>query len=198
VRLIIASGNKGKVEEYGRMLLPVGFEAVSMSRAGFNAEISEDGATFEENARLKARAVYEYAKKLGARTVPVIADDSGLEVDYLGGEPGVRSARFAPVGQRRARVLEKLRGVPKEKRTARFVCCICYIGEKGDEIVVRGECEGYIGFENRGENGFGYDSIFMAGNKSFAEMSGAEKNEISHRGKALRELVGTLKGIKID
>ncbi|MDR0221932.1 MAG: RdgB/HAM1 family non-canonical purine NTP pyrophosphatase [Oscillospiraceae bacterium] len=190
MKIIVASKNLGKIQEYGQMLAPLGFEVVSASDVGISAEVSEDGATFEENARIKARAVYERSE--GLRPRGVLADDSGLEVDYLGGEPGVFSARYAPAGQRRKTVLDRLNGVPVENRTARFVCCVCYIGENGGEIAVRGECEGYIGFENRGENGFGYDPIFMAGEKSFAEMSDTEKNAVSHRGAALRKLMGAL------
>jgi len=191
IKLVIASNNKGKVREFKRLLSSFDYEVISQSKAGIKIEVDETGATFEENARLKAKAVHDLCK------LPVIADDSGLEVDYLGGEPGVYSARYAPVGQRRATILAKLDGVPKEQRTARFVCCICYI-DKEREINVRGECEGYIGFENRGKNGFGYDSIFMYGDKSFAEMTDKEKNEVSHRGAALRELQSRLYNYKAD
>ena len=194
MKIIIASNNAGKVKEYKQLLAPLGYNAVSQSEAGISLEVDETGATFEENARLKSRAIFKISG------IPVIADDSGLEVDFLNGEPGVFSARYAPVGQRRSVVLKKLNNVPKERRTARFVCCICYMDEHGEKLV-RGECEGFIGFENRGENGFGYDSIFMVESRgelhspvarSFAELSDFEKNKISHRGKALQKLVKEL------
>jgi len=190
MKLVIASNNSGKVREYKQLLSKLGYDVVSQSEAGVYTEVPETGATFEENARLKARAVY-YGHTEGETAV--IADDSGLEVDYLGGEPGVYSARYAPVGQRRSTVLVKLEGVPIEKRTARFVCVICFI-DNTREIIVRGECEGYIGFENRGNNGFGYDSIFMQGGKSFAELTDGEKNAVSHRNAALSKLLVKLNG----
>jgi len=186
MKLVIASNNSGKVREFKKLLSPLGYEVISQSEAGINTETEETGATFEENALLKAKAVYNLCK------LPTIADDSGLEVDVLGGEPGVYSARYAPAGQRRAKVLEKMKDVPVEQRTARFVCCISYIDENR-EFTVRGECRGHIGFENRGNNGFGYDSIFLYGGLSFAELTEEEKNAISHRGRALRELVGVLR-----
>jgi len=185
MKIIIASNNAGKVKEYKQLLQPLGYNAVSQSEAGISIEVEETGNTFEENAGLKARKIYELSG--GA----VISDDSGLEVDFLGGEPGIYSARYAPVGQRRSTILEKLSGVPQEKRTARFVCCICYIDESGEKIITE-TCEGYIGYENKGENGFGYDPIFMYGDKSFAELTDSEKNAISHRGKALQGLINQL------
>ncbi|MCM1579609.1 MAG: RdgB/HAM1 family non-canonical purine NTP pyrophosphatase [Ruminococcus sp.] len=179
MKIILTSNNKNKLREFREILEPAGFEVISQSEAGVDIEAEENGETFEENARIKARAVYDRLK------MPVIADDSGLEVDMLGGEPGVRSARYAEVGHRRERVLRELEGVPWDKRTARFVCVICYIDEEGNEHFARGECEGKIGYENRGENGFGYDPIFMYNGKSFAELSAEEKNRISHRARAL-------------
>jgi len=187
MKLVVASNNSGKIREFKQLL---GGEVISMAEAGINTEIPETGATFEENALIKARAVYKLCK---SKKIAVIADDSGLEVDYLGGEPGVYSARYAPVGQRRAKVLEKMSGVPVQGRTARFVCCICY-KDKKREFTVRGECRGHIGFESKGEGGFGYDSIFLYGGMSFAELSEDEKNAVSHRSRALRELIKTLNG----
>ena len=181
MKIILTSNNKNKLREFREILEPGGFEVLSQSEAGIDAEAEENGSTFEENARIKARAVYDRLK------MPVIADDSGLEVDALGGAPGVRSARYAEVGHRRERVLRELEGVPYEKRTARFVCVICYIDEGGCEHFARGECEGHIGFENRGENGFGYDPIFMYGDRSFAEITAEEKNKVSHRAAALEK-----------
>lgn len=180
MKTVLASNNKNKLREFREILEPLGWEVISQSEAGVDTEAEENGATFEENAYIKAKAAYEVTG------LPVIADDSGLCVDALGGEPGVYSARYAEVGKRRAKVLEKLAGVPDEKRTAQFVCALCFIDENGEKHIFRGECEGRIGYENRGTNGFGYDPIFMVGDKSFAELSPDEKNAVSHRGNALR------------
>lgn len=180
MKIILASNNKNKLREFREILEPAGFEVVSQSEAGADIEVEETGTTFEENAYLKAKAIYDMMK------LPVIADDSGLEVDALNGAPGIYSARYAEEGKRCARVLSELEGVPDEKRTARFICCICYIDENGEKHVVKGACEGRIGYEKRGTNGFGYDPIFMYGDKSFAEISAEEKNRVSHRSEALR------------
>lgn len=188
MKIILASNNKDKLSEIKNMLDPLRFEIISQSEAGIDFEADETGRTFEENARIKARAVYD------ALNAPVIADDSGLETDYLNGEPGIYSARYAPEGERRKTLLSKLEGVPYEKRSARFVCCICYIDGGGRETVFRGTCEGHIGFEIRGEGGFGYDSVFMYGDKTFAEISSEEKNKISHRAGALKKLKEFLSG----
>lgn len=191
-RLIIASNNKGKLREFGELLEPFGFEVVSMRDAGFTDEIVEDGDTFEENAHIKAKAVFE---KLG---VPVIADDSGLEIDFLNGAPGVYSARYA--GENATdkelcqKVLEEMHGVPEELRNARFVCTIYFIFAEDDEYSVRGEVEGYIGDKPLGKNGFGYDPIFMLDeDESMATISADEKNKISHRADAFRKLSEILK-----
>ena len=182
MRIILATNNKNKVREVGEILSPMGYEVVSQSDAGIDIDVEENGTTFEENAFLKADAVHKLSGDI------CIADDSGLEVDYLNGEPGVYSARYAEPGHRCQKVLDKLEGVPDEKRTARFVCCICFIGRDGTSKTFRGTCEGRIGHEKRGTNGFGYDPIFMVGDKSFAEISAEEKNGMSHRGAALRML----------
>lgn len=179
MRLILASNNENKLREMREILSPLGFEVISQSEAGINIEVDETGSTFEENASLKAAAIYERTH------TAVIADDSGLSVDILDGEPGVYSARYAEPGQRCAKLLSKLSGVPDEKRTARFVCVICYIAENGEKKLFRGECEGKIGYEKRGTNGFGYDPVFMYGDRSFAELSPEEKNAVSHRSRAL-------------
>ena len=191
-KLIIASNNKGKLREFGELLEPFGFEVVSMRDAGFTDEIVEDGDTFEENAHIKAKAVFE---KLG---VPVIADDSGLEIDFLNGAPGVYSARYA--GENATdkelcqKVLEEMHGVPAELRKARFVCTIYFIFAEDDEYSVRGEVEGYIGDKPLGKNGFGYDPIFMLDeDESMATISADEKNKISHRADAFRKLSEILK-----
>ena len=184
-KMILASSNSHKLREFREILEPLGCEVVSQKEAGIDVDPDETGSTFEENSAIKARAVYEIAK------CAVIADDSGLEVDALGGEPGVYSARYGGTRDDRRHnelVLEKLNGVPDEKRTARFIAAITYIDEKGEEFCFVGKFEGRIGYCERGKNGFGYDPIFMVGDISSAEMTPDEKNAVSHRGKALRLL----------
>lgn len=191
MKIILASNNKNKLREMKEILSPLGYEVLSQSEAGVNLDVEENGATFEENALLKARAVHELCKEA------VLADDSGLEVDALGGKPGVYSHRYAGENatdaDRCEKLLSELKDVPDEKRTARFVCAIQYINADGEVKTVRGECEGRIGYEQRGENGFGYDPVFMTGEKSFAELSAEEKNKISHRANALKKLRELLK-----
>ena len=195
MKIILASNNKNKLSELKQILSPFGYEIVSQSEAGINIEVEENGKTFEENSFIKAKAIYDITESA------VIADDSGLEVDYLNKAPGVYSHRYAGENatdkDRCEKILLELNGVPYENRTARFVCVICYIDENGKETLLRGECEGFIGKEMRGNNGFGYDPIFMIGNKSFAEISSEEKNKISHRANALKKLTCVLKGEKI-
>ena len=190
MKIILASNNKHKLEEIRKITAPLGYEVISQSEAGCNFDVEETGTTFEENAVLKAKAVYEKMK------MPVISDDSGLEVDYLNGAPGVYSHRYAGENatdaDRCSKLLSELSGVEKEKRTARFVCVICFIDENGTETVIRGTCEGYIGTEPRGEHGFGYDPVFMYGDRSFAEISAEEKNSVSHRADALRKFSETI------
>ena len=189
-RIIFATGNEGKMREIREILAGMETEILSMKEAGLQSDAEETGTTFEENAVLKAKAVYEKMK------MPVISDDSGLEVDYLNGAPGVYSHRYAGENatdaDRCSKLLSELSGVEKEKRTARFVCVICFIDENGTETVIRGTCEGYIGTEPRGENGFGYDPVFMYGDRSFAEISAEEKNSVSHRADALRKFSETI------
>ena len=195
MKIILASNNKNKLSELKQILSPFGYEIVSQSEAGINIEVEENGKTFEENSFIKAKAIYDITKSA------VIADDSGLEVDYLNKAPGVYSHRYAGEDasdkDRCEKILLELNGVPYENRTARFVCVICYIDGNGKETLLRGECEGFIGKEMRGNNGFGYDPIFMIGDKSFAEISSEEKNKISHRANALKKLTCVLKGEKI-
>lgn len=190
MKVILASNNKHKLEEIRKITAPLGYEVISQSEAGCNFDVEETGTTFEENAVLKAKAVYEKMK------MPVISDDSGLEVDYLNGAPGVYSHRYAGENatdaDRCAKLLSELSGIEKEKRTARFVCVICFIDENGTETVIRGTCEGYIGTEPLGDNGFGYDPVFMYGDRSFAEISAEEKNSVSHRADALRKFSETI------
>ena len=196
MKIIHASNNKNKIAELKQILSPLGYEVISQSEAGVNIEVEETGTTFEENSMIKAKAVYEISK------MAVIADDSGLEVDYLDKAPGVYSHRYAGENatdkDRCKKILSELDGVPDEKRTARFVCVISYIDSNGNASVLRGECEGIIGREMKGDNGFGYDPIFMIGDKSFAEISSEEKNKISHRANALKKLTEKLKGEKYD
>lgn len=176
------------MREIRMILKDMGMRVVSMREAGIEAEIEENGTTFEENAVIKARAVMERCGEI------VMADDSGLEIDYLDGAPGVYSARF--MGEdtsydiKNNALLEKLRGVPEEQRSARFVCVAACALPDGRVLTSRGVMEGIIGREIRGENGFGYDPIFYLPEygKTSAEISPELKNELSHRGKALREM----------
>ena len=194
-KVVIATSNPHKVDEIAAVLGQIGIECVPMEGAGI-PEPEEDGATFEENARIKAVA---YAKALG---VTVLADDSGLEVDALGGAPGVHSARYAGIGETRAerdaannaKLLRALEGVPQARRTARFVCVLSVARPDGSIVAeARGHFEGFIGEAPRGANGFGYDPLLvLADGRTSAELTSAEKNARSHRGNALRTLVGCL------
>ncbi|MDP4119682.1 MAG: RdgB/HAM1 family non-canonical purine NTP pyrophosphatase [Bacillota bacterium] len=197
-KFIIATNNPHKLQEMSRILVPLGIEAISAKEAGFDLdEVEETGTTFMENSVIKAEAVFS---KTG---MPAIADDSGLTVDALNGEPGVYSARYAcEHGNSEANIeklLLKLKDVPLEKRSAQFVTSICCILKNGEKIFANGTCSGTIGFEKRGESGFGYDPVFIAeSGKSFAELSDSEKDEISHRGNALRELSKKLSEIIVN
>ncbi|MCI9141630.1 MAG: XTP/dITP diphosphatase [Lachnospiraceae bacterium] len=185
-KMIFATGNGGKMREIRMIMEDAGYEILSMKDAGVQTYIEENGKTYEENALIKARAVSEITGEL------VLADDSGLEIDYLNKEPGVYSARYlgedTPYSVKNANLLSRLEGVPEEERTARFVCAIAAVLPDGREITVRATVEGRIGYEERGQNGFGYDPIFYLAEtgKSTAELTEEEKNLISHRGKALR------------
>lgn len=187
-KLIFATGNEGKMKEIREILFDLGMEIQSLKDAGIHADIVEDGKSFEENAVIKAKAICEMTKEV------VLADDSGLEIDYLNGEPGIYSARY--MGEdtsyriKNQNLIDRLEGVPDEKRTARFVCVIAAAYPDGTVKTARGTMEGMIGYEERGENGFGYDPIFFLPEYgcSSAELSMEEKNKISHRGKALRAI----------
>lgn len=191
-KIILASNNKGKIKELSDILAPIGYEVISQREAGIDIEVEETGSSFSENAGLKAKAVYERCK------APVIADDSGLEVDFLNGAPGVYSHRYAGENasdsDRCAKLLNELEGISEKDRGAQFVCVICYIDESGAEHYIRGECRGKIGYIPLGENGFGYDPVFIYGDKSFAQISADEKNKISHRAKAVEGLFRLLNG----
>lgn len=185
MKLIIASNNKGKIREYKQILEPLGYEVVSQKEAGADIEVEETGTTFAENSQLKAQAIYDM---FGCA---VLADDSGLEIDALDGEPGVYSARYGGLDkdtERTALVLEKMKDVPEDKRGAHFSCSVCFIDEKGKKIMAEGKVFGTIAYEPKGENGFGYDPIFIYEGKTFAEHTAELKNSVSHRANALKDL----------
>lgn len=187
-RIIFATGNEGKMKEVRMILADMDYEIVSMKEAGVEIEIIEDGKTFEENALIKATAIMKETGEL------VLADDSGLEIDYFDKAPGVYSARY--LGEdtsyevKNRVILERMEGVAEEKRTARFVCAIAAAFPDGTTKTVRGTIEGIIGYESKGENGFGYDPIFYLPEYgcTSAELAPEEKNKISHRGKALQKM----------
>ena len=192
-KIIFATGNANKMKEVREILDQEKFEILSMKEAGVDIDIVEDGTTFEENSLIKSRAIHQ--------VVPdaiVLADDSGLEVDALNKEPGIYSARYmgedTSYDLKNANLIERLDGVKKEDRSARFVCAVSVVFPNGDEDVVRGTIEGYIGYEPMGENGFGYDPIFYLWDKdvSTAAIPPEEKNAISHRGRALAEAIKCL------
>lgn len=192
MRFIIASKNKKKIAELERILNPLGIRAVTETDLGISIpDVEETGKTFTENALLKAESA---CKSSG---LPAIADDSGLCVDALNGAPGVYSARYsgenATDKSNNALLIENLKDIPKEQRTAKFCCAISVVFPNGDTIKCNGECKGLIGFEPSGDGGFGYDPYFYVGGKSFAALTAEEKDKISHRGNALRELNVKLK-----
>lgn len=186
-KIIFATGNANKMREIREILGEDKYDIKSMKEANVECDIVEDGATFEENALIKARAVAQFASD-----AIVLADDSGLEVDALNKEPGIYSARY--MGEdtsydiKNANIIERLSNVEEKDRSARFVCSVAAVFPDKTEAVVRGTIEGYIGYEPMGENGFGYDPIFYLWDKkvSTASISPEEKNAISHRGQALR------------
>ena len=187
-KVIFATGNEGKMKEIREILGDLDIELLSLKDAGIHADIVEDGKTFEENAQIKAKAICDLTGEI------VLADDSGLEIDHLNKEPGIYSARY--MGEdtsydiKNQALLDRLDGVPDEKRTARFVCAIAAVLPDGSHEVVRGTMEGIIGHEIAGENGFGYDPIFYlpeCGCTS-AELAPEEKNRRSHRGEGLRKM----------
>ena len=188
-KLIFATGNEHKMKEIRMILADCGYEILSMKQAGIDVDVVEDGKTFEENAIIKATEI----QKLVPDCV-VLADDSGLEVDYLNGEPGIYSARYegvdTPYEIKNQIIMDRLAGVPDEKRTARFVCAIAAAFPDGRVETRRGTIEGIIGYEQAGENGFGYDPIFYLPERGMttAQLSPEDKNDISHRGNALRTI----------
>ena len=184
-KIVFATANEGKVKEIKEILKDFPIEVVSMKEMGITADIEENGSTFEENSLIKARTL---VKLTG---LPALADDSGLEVDYLNGEPGIYSARYlgrdTDFDYKNNYIINKLSDAKDKERSARFVCVISLVLPDGREFVERGVVEGLIGYEQKGENGFGYDPIFYLPEygKTSAELSPDEKNKISHRGKAL-------------
>ena len=195
MKVIVATGNEDKVKEIREILLDMDAQVVTMKEAGVFTEVEENGSTFMENAVLKAKAVaLEAAKSELWKDAFVMADDSGLVIDALDGEPGIYSARYlghdASYRVKNADLLRRLSGVPDEKRSARFICAAAAVCPDGDVLTAEGTMEGRIGYEERGENGFGYDPIFYLPEFACtsAELSPKEKNSISHRGKALRAL----------
>ncbi len=193
--LLLATSNKGKVIEYRRLLADAPCRLVTPAEKGIQAEVEETGQTFHENARLKA------AYFAGVSGLLTLADDSGLEVAALGGEPGVRSARYAGEGADSewlcSFLLERMKAVPEGQRAARFRCIIAIAGPGGRVVYAEGECAGIIALKPVGEGGFGYDPVFFLPElrKTMAELTLAEKNAISHRGRAARAAAGLLRGM---
>ena len=192
-KLLLATNNKGKMREYKQLLKGLPFELVSLAELGINTEVNEVGGSLEDNARLKATTLARESRLM------VLADDSGLEVDALGGEPGRLSARYAGDGASdRDRVdylLSKLKNVPWEKRSAHFRCVIAIATPDGEVELCSGECHGFITLEPRGEEGFGYDPIFYLTElgKTMAELPLEIKNQVSHRGQAARQAIKLLR-----
>lgn len=192
--IVVATNNKGKLRELGEML--TGFNVLSQQDVGADVDVEETGTTYEENALLKARAVREYTDKY------IIADDSGLEVDVLGGDPGLYSARYAGEGttpdQGMEKLLENLKGYSPEEKTAHFISCIVLIEPDGTERAFYGRCDGLITDKKMGDGGFGFDPIFWFEeyNKTFAQLTADEKNAVSHRHKALVALKSYLDTLK--
>lgn len=192
-RIVFATGNAEKMREIREILADMDMEILSMREMGIDIPIEENGATFEENAVIKAKAVAAVCGGI------VLADDSGIEIDYLNKEPGIYSARYmgedTPYSIKNASLIKRLHGVPDEKRTARFVCAIAAALPDGEVLTAHGEVEGRIDYREKGTNGFGYDPIFYLPElgRTSAELSDSEKNSISHRGKALSQIKQLLK-----
>ena len=198
MKIVFATGNEGKMKEVRQILSDLEMPVISMKETGVVSEPEETGSSFEENAVIKAKALIT---KLDDKDVIVMADDSGLEVDALNGEPGIYSARYmgedTPYSVKNQNIIDRLDGVEPEKRTARFVAAIAAVLPDGTTFTTRGTIEGKIGYEERGDNGFGYDPIFYLPDMSLstAQLRPEEKNKISHRGKALEFMKIKLKEI---
>ncbi len=197
MRIVFATGNKDKMREIRKILGSLDAEILSMKEAGVDVDVEENGNTFSENARIKATEIYRILQEKepeAAGSTVVLADDSGLEVDYLRGEPGIYSARYlgkdTPYSEKNSIIIDRLKDAKDEERSARFVCAIAACLPGGKTLDTLGKMEGRIAYEIAGENGFGYDPIFFLPeyNKTSAELTEDEKNAISHRGKALREM----------
>lgn len=194
-KIVFATGNEHKMVEIRMILADLGMEILSQREAGITADVVEDGTTFEENAQIKATEIAKVAHKMpGLEEAIVLADDSGLEIDYLNKEPGIYSARYmgtdTPYDVKNQALIDRLAGVPDEQRTARFVCAIAAAFPDGTCEVVRGTMEGRIGYEIAGANGFGYDPIFYLPEFrcTSAQLSPEKKNELSHRGEGLKKI----------
>ena len=200
-KIILASNNAHKIEEIKKILEGLPFEIKSLKDENINIDIEEDGNIFEENAKKKASEIANFLKNRGEKEFIVMADDSGLEVDYLNGEPGIYSARYAGEHgndkKNNEKLLKELKGVAKEKRGAQFVCQIVLVNENNKYLSIRGEVRGRILEELSGKEGFGYDPLFFYAplNKTFGELSSEEKNSVSHRACALKELKNRIKEI---
>ncbi len=202
-KIIFATGNEHKMAEIKMILKDVGMQVLSQREAGIKADVVEDGSTFEENALIKAEEIAKIARENPEfQDAVILADDSGLEIDYLNKEPGIYSARY--MGEdtsyeiKNRALLDRLAGVPDEKRTARFVCAIAAAFPDGTSQIVRGTMEGIIGHEIAGKNGFGYDPIFFLPEYgcTSAELSPEKKNELSHRGEGLRKMRGIIRELE--
>lgn len=197
-KIIFATGNKGKMKEIREIMSNISDKIYSLKEAGIEADIDENGTTFEENAIIKAKTICQMTGQL------VLADDSGLEVDYMNGEPGVYSARYlgedTPYSVKNATIIKNLKNAKGSERSARFVCVIAAAFPDGRVITAKGVIEGLIGYEEKGDNGFGYDPIFYVPeyDMTTAQMNSEQKNQISHRGKALRLIKEKLKDEGID
>lgn len=193
-KLILASNNQKKIKEIKEILKNIDVEVKSLKDENIDIDVVEDGTTFEENAKKKAREIRDFLINRGDKDFIVLSDDSGLMVDYLNGAPGVYSARYAGEhgndSENNKKLLNELKGVPKEERGAKFVCQIAIFDENGDYYAARGEVKGRIIEELHGEGGFGYDPLFFYEplNETFGEISADAKNKISHRGEALKQV----------
>ena len=199
-KIIFATGNQGKMREIRAILEDMKWDVVSMKEAGIDPEIEENGASFTENAVIKAQTVADtLALEKKVRECVVLADDSGLVIDCLNGEPGIYSARYlgeeTPFSEKSADLLRRMKDVPEEERSARFVCAIAAVFPDGEVVTTEGTVEGRIGYELRGDNGFGYDPIFYLPEygRTAAELTDEEKNQISHRSRALELMKAELK-----
>ena len=198
-KLIIASNNQGKINEIKKVIKDMPINVFSLKDIGLDIDVEEDGITFEENAKKKSEEIYKELIKKGENNFIVMSDDSGLEVEYLNGEPGVYSARYAGEHgndkKNNEKLLLNLKGVSYDNRSARFVCQLALINDKNIYKSVTGTVNGYILEEERGYDGFGYDPLFLYEplNKTFAELTIDEKNDISHRGIALKKISAVIK-----